>query len=98
MDGVAGQAPHMPGRGLTPQDILDIQSGAKVFYVWGWARYFDVLPNTPEHITRFCWQIMSTGNPITFNPIGDADGVRFSWLGQPRGNCADEECALQDLG
>jgi len=98
MDGVAGQAPHMPGRGLTPQDVLDMQTGSKFFYVWGWARYWDVLPNTPEHLTRFCWQITAAGNPFTFNPIVDPNSVRFFNIYQPRGNCADDECKLQGLG
>jgi hypothetical protein len=98
MSSGGGQAPHMPGAALTPQDILDIQNGRKYFYLWGWARYSDTLPDTSEHITRYCWRIISTGNPLIFNPLVDSNGVRFFNLYEARGNCADEECELQGLG
>jgi len=93
-----GQAPHMPGAALTPQDIVDMQGGRKFFYLWGWARYHDTLPGTPQHITRYCWRIMAIGNPIIFNPIVDPNGVRFFNVYERRGNCADDECQLQGLG
>jgi hypothetical protein len=96
---IGGQAPHSPHQAaLTPQDILDIQNGKKFFYLWDWVRYYDTLPNTSEHITRFCWRILSTGNPLTFNPLVDPNSVRFFNLYDARGNCADEECVLQGLG
>jgi hypothetical protein len=93
-----GQAPHMPGPGLTPQDLLDIQAGRKFFYLWGWVRYSDTLPGTDEHLTRYCWRIICNGNPLIFNPLVDPNGVRFFNLYEARGNCADEECQLQGLG
>jgi hypothetical protein len=96
--GVAGQAPHMPHQAaLTPQDILDIQNGRKFFYLWGWARYFDTLPNTKEHITRFCWLIRVVGDPLLFNPAIDPHSLRFFNSYEGRGNCADEECISQGL-
>lgn len=94
----AGQAPHMPHHpALTPHDILDIQNGRRYFYLWGWARYCDTLSST-EHITRFCWRIVSTGNPLLFNPLVDPNSVRFFNSYEARGNCADDECRLQGLG
>jgi hypothetical protein len=93
-----GIAPHAAAPALTPQDILDIQSGQRFLYFWGWARYFDLLPNTPERITRFCWQIIADGNPLTFNPLMDPQGLRWSNIHQRRGNCADDECRWQGLG
>jgi hypothetical protein len=98
MSSAGGQAPHMPAPGLTPQDILDIQNGRKFFYLWGWARYRDGLPDTPEHITRYCWRIVSTGNPLLFNPLTNPSSVRFFNLYETRGNCADDECRMQGLG
>jgi hypothetical protein len=81
-----GMAPHMPAPGLTPQDILDIQNGRKFFYLWGWARYRDGLPETSEHISRYCWRIFVTGNPLTFNPLVNPNGVQFFNLYETRGN------------
>ena len=98
MSSAGGQAPHMPAPGLTPHDLLDIQNGRRFLYLWGWARYRDGLPGTPEHITRYCWRIMCTGNPLLFNPLVDPNSVRFFNLYEARGNCADEECRLQGLG
>ncbi len=98
MASTAGQAPHFPQAAITPQDIVDIQHGNKFLYLWGWARYFDTLPDTPRRITRFCWQIIISGDPVTFDPRVDPQSVRFFNVYQPRGNCADEECALQGLG
>jgi hypothetical protein len=62
-----GEAPPPP-RVVSPQDILAVQAGKKFLYVWGWIKYFDVFPNTPEHSTHFCWQFTITGNPLTFDP------------------------------
>jgi hypothetical protein len=95
----AGQSPHIPHQpALTPQDILDIQNGRKFFYLWGWARYSDGMPGTPPRISRYCWRISAAGNPLVFNPLVDPNGVRFINIHERRGNCADEECALQGLG
>jgi hypothetical protein len=99
MSSIGGQSPHIPHQAaLTPQDILDIQSGRKFFYLWGWARYSDSMPKTPQRITRFCWRIMATGNPQAFDPLVDPMGVRFVNFHERRGNCADEECRRQGLG
>ncbi|MGD0335031.1 MAG: hypothetical protein ABSA90_17535 [Xanthobacteraceae bacterium] len=98
MPGTGGQAPHFPSAAITPQDILDIQGNRKFLYLWGWARYSDILPNTPRRITRFCWQIFVAGDPLAFNPSVDPQSIRFSNVHQARGNCADDECVLQGLG
>jgi hypothetical protein len=97
--GTAGQAPHMPHQAaLTPQDLIDIQGGKKFFYLWGWARYFDTLPGTEEHVSRFCWLIRVSGDPLRFDPAVDQGSVRFFNSYEARGNCADDECKLQGLG
>ena len=98
MPGTGGQAPHFPSAAITPQDILDIQGNRKFLYLWGWARYSDILPNTPRRITKFCWQIFVAGDPLAFNPSVDPQSIRFSNVHQARGNCADDECVLQGLG
>jgi hypothetical protein len=98
MSATAGMAPQPGTPALTPQDILDIQSGRKYFYLWGWARYNDTLPGTSRYITRYCWRILSTGNPLTFNPLVDPNGVRFINIYEANGNCADDECRTQGLG
>jgi hypothetical protein len=55
------------------------------FYVWGWAKYDDVL-TTVHHITRFCWDV----SDIVFAPDGQI--ARLSHQLCARGNCADDNC------
>jgi hypothetical protein len=83
---------------ITPEDIEDIQKGRKFFYMWGWAKYKDVFPDTPQHITKFCWAIVPIGNPRTFIPhsANHANKIIFNYIYIARGNCADEECEQQN--
>lgn len=94
----AGMTPRLVQQPITPQDIADIQAGSKFFYFYGSARYGDSLPGTPRRITRFCWQMIVTGDPFAFDPAVNPNSVRWSNLHQGRGNCADNECILQGLG
>lgn len=89
---LGGIAPMPPDAPITPQDILDVQAGRKYLYLMGWAKYYDVFPNTPPRITRFCWQILPFGDPAAFVPNDPAHTLTFSHVFSPRGNCADEEC------
>jgi hypothetical protein len=99
IDGNGGAAPHSPHQpALTPQDIVDIQTGRKFSYLSGWARYFSTTPGTSEHVTRFCWQIEFIGNPHTFDPNVNPNSVTVRNRHDRRGNCADDECRLQGLG
>jgi hypothetical protein len=92
---MGGAAPLIPRPGISPQDILDAIASRKFIYLWGWVRYYDVFPNTKEHVTRFCWQIMPVGDPHAFTPgqIPTAPGsLQFAYLHIGQGNCADDEC------
>ena len=88
---MGGAAPLIPAAPITPQDIIDAQNGRKFIYLWGWAKYFDVFPRTPEHITRFCWLILVAGDPLSFNPA-QPNSTTFATANHIEGNCADEEC------
>jgi hypothetical protein len=87
-----GIAPRPPAPAITPQDILDVQSGRKFLYYWGWAKYFDVFPGTPEHITRFCWQVLILGDPLAYDPSVKPQNLTFPQAHFTEGNCADDEC------
>lgn len=65
---------------ISPQDIWDSQRGSKFIYLYGTVHYRDVFPSTKIHITRFCWQIMSEGDPFTFLPNNPAHTLKFSFL------------------
>jgi hypothetical protein len=87
-----GIAPRFPDPAITPQDIIEVQAGRKFLYLSGWARYLDVFPDTPEHVTKFCWQITPLGNPLTFNPAVTPQTLTFPNVLHTEGNCADDEC------
>jgi len=90
LGGIAPQA-----AAITPQDILDSQAGRKFIYLWGWAKYVDVFPGTPEHITHFCWLITVTGVPTTFVPNTPGQPptfgtLAFNYIQHTEGNYTDE--------
>lgn len=87
-----GQAPQ--NTPISPSDILEAQAFRRFIYLWGWVKYYDVFPNTPEHTTRFCWHIQVVGDPMTFvpNTVGQVPtpGVlEFRFLQHNEGNYAD---------
>lgn len=86
----AGQAPRTPGAAISPQDIIDTQQGRKFIYLWGWARYNDVFPGTPEHITQYYWFITTVGDPMIYDPAAGPGTLQFHFLMHPSGNYADE--------
>lgn len=79
-------SPNIPREGVvTADEIEQIQRGETTLYIYGWVRYFDSFPNTPERVTKFCYSVRVTGNPqspVNFVPHG-------------RHNCADEGCDEQ---
>ncbi len=74
-----------------PINIIEsVITGGRHLYLWGWAKYRDVFPNTPLHVTRFAVQIRVGGN------ASDPQRISFQYSYLPTYNCADEECAEQD--
>ena len=86
---MGGIAPQSPNPAITPQDIAEAQIGRKLIYVWGWARYYGVFPNTPQHITRFCFVMVPIGNPHSATANKD---LTWDFISDAEGNCADDEC------
>ncbi len=52
-------------------------------YFWGWAKYRDIFPDTPQHVSIFCYE---------FVPISK-DRFTFLMNACPVHNCTDEECS-----
>jgi hypothetical protein len=96
VDNVGGIAPAMTQAAITAQDLVDAQAQRKFIYLWGWTRYNDVFPNTPRHITKFCWLIQTQGDPLTFipntvGPVGTPGTLTFSYSQHSEGNSAEDE-------
>ena len=83
-------------RAIVPPYIISGVQGGKVRLVfWGWAAYRDIFPNTPRHITMFCYEIAEI-----LGDLSRAEGqihVRYKPCAQPH-DCADEECKGQVYG
>ncbi len=78
-------------------NMEDIAAGRMFLYLWGWAKYQDIFPNTPAHITRYCCQVQAGGN-LRSRPVQGKPGPFIDFIVHPRGNCADDECVAQGLG
>jgi len=75
--------------GLSLDQMRGIIAGEKSLYMWGWAAYRDVFPNTALHVTRFAVRIIVGGDPT------DATKISFTFQFTRRYNCSDEECEHQ---
>jgi hypothetical protein len=77
-------SPHVPreGPGVPRSDLEAIKEGKKNLYFFGWIKYFDGFPGTPERITEFCYQLRVTGDPKQ----------PFTFIPYKKYNCADDGC------
>jgi hypothetical protein len=80
---------------ISGDDIMSIVRREKFFFVSGIARYWDMFPETKEHLTKFCIYISSVGgNPLAVYDK-DANPVELNFVNHYRHNCSDEECEEQ---
>jgi hypothetical protein len=71
-------------------DVIDAMKNQKRrVYFYGWARYRDVFPNTPEHVTKFCFEMTAFAHDA-FLPSTENSYAWFSAC--PQHNCSDEDC------
>ena len=94
------ESASIPYPHLTDAQLIQIRNEERFLYLWGEARYYDIFPETAEHVTRFCYNIeiygavedvgiYRFGEPLR-EGIVDARFVLHS-----TGNCADDECRAQ---
>ena len=90
-------APPEVSQAITVQDIIDVQNNRKFLHLMGWSKYDDVFPETPERLTRFCWQIIPVGDAATYNsnpPADTPNSLYFPVVHHHKGNCAYDECKI----
>jgi hypothetical protein len=69
-----------------PVDHLQkVKSGEAHAYIWGWADYADVFPDTPRHRSEFSFKILVEGDVM-------AEDCQFLYQQEDRFNGLDEEC------
>jgi hypothetical protein len=81
---------------ITPDVIEALESvptgGSWHLYFYGWAKYRDVFPGTPEHITKFCYEMTQ----VSGNPYFPKKEEMYSYFSAcPHHNCTDEECKAE---
>jgi hypothetical protein len=77
---------------VSSEIIQAIQQGKVHLYFYGWATYRDVFSGTPEHVTKFCFE-MKRFYHDAFVPGGTTQMAFLDMC--PRHNCADEDCNNQ---
>lgn len=70
---------------VTPEYLHAMQAKGQKMYVFGYIRYRDIFPGTPEHITKYCFVVSGLSDPALGESKPDI-GRCLHW------NCADNEC------
>jgi hypothetical protein len=60
---VLGPGAEIPGGAIeiSPGHLLATVEGRGAQFLWGWARYRDIFPNSPEHVVEFCFRVTMEG-------------------------------------
>ena len=66
-------------------DLQKVKSGDAHAYIWGWADYNDIFPNTGRHRSEFCVEIVVQGDVL-------AENCQFAYRQHERFNGFDDEC------
>jgi hypothetical protein len=70
---------------ISVEQLQKVKSGEAHAYIWGWADYDDVFPNTRRHRSEFCFKIHVQGDVL-------AEDCQFLYQQNERFNGFDEEC------
>jgi hypothetical protein len=84
--GVASMSPSV----VSADVIQDVMNRKKFLYFWGWIKYHDIFPDTPEHLTRYCIQVTGFEGEVLVQ--NSPMKVLSSNCFQTHSNCYDEEC------
>jgi hypothetical protein len=56
---------------IPAQHVLAAADGSGHQFLWGWAKYRDIFPNSPEHVIEFCCKLVIEGQNAYFIAHGD---------------------------
>jgi hypothetical protein len=81
--------------GVRPESIEALESIPRGWHVYfyGWAKYHDVFARTPEHITKFCYELAQINGSPYAPKAGEKPYTYYETC--PRHNCTDEECKAE---
>ena len=68
--GPRGSVQSMPVS-ISSKTLHEAKAGKKHVYIWGWAKYSDILDDSTPHITTFCCKIIVDGDPRNPRLVGD---------------------------
>jgi len=78
--------------GLIPKSDVDAVHAHRLhIYIYGWIRYNNVFDGTPQHVTKFSYEVVSGGAKARLLNEGWTESIKLVGTG-PRFNCFDEEC------
>lgn len=61
---------------VSADDIKKFFAAEKALYLWGWVKYRDVFPASPERQTRFCYRLSVNGDPT--KAVGPDNNVHWT--------------------
>lgn len=73
---------------IKAEAIDAVRRGQGHLYFYGWTTYNDVFRNTPQHVTKFCYELNQFGMNA-FTGAGPGNTFYTAWKHH---NCADSEC------
>jgi hypothetical protein len=78
--------------GVTADELVAVREGKKFLYLWGRVDYRDIFDDTPDHVTKFAFQVLDFRGDVT-NEWSATNAVEMITRHLNRHNCADESCA-----
>lgn len=86
--GPQDQITYRTNDNVTVDDLEKVRAGQHL-YIYGWATYNDIFDDTPQHITKFCFEVRDLGGDFT-----TTNGKWNLWPALCKDhNCADQECS-----
>jgi hypothetical protein len=78
---------------FTRKQIDEFQSGRRLhLYMYGWTRYHDIFPASPEHVTMFCYEVTRIASIPATQSTPPPTNLLISTEQCARHNCVDETC------
>jgi hypothetical protein len=75
---------------VRPEAIEAVRQHKGHLYFYGWTTYNDTFPKTPQHVTKFCYELVEFGaDPFTTKNLPGEQTWFNAWKHH---NCADSEC------
>jgi hypothetical protein len=101
---VGPKATETAGTLFEPEDFWTPVNKGVHIYFWGWRLYRDIFPDTPTHLTEFCYEVSGVSKippsglrqPNIEKALKENIPETFAFIQCPRHNCSDKDCEDYD--